>query len=69
MEKILINWLVNYTQTAVDRDTCFADLNFDTFDEAMTVDFVQKQFEVNINIANDWFVSVKDLIDAIAARS
>lgn len=69
MEKILTDWLSEYTQTTVDRDTRFTDLNFDIFDEAMTVDFVQKQFRVNVNIANDWFATVKDLIDAIASGS
>jgi hypothetical protein len=50
-------------------ETVFGDLNFDVFDEAMTVDFVGKQFQININISDVWFVTVKDLVDAIAVRT
>lgn len=66
MEKILIDWLTHYTNTGVTLSTVFEDLNFDIFDEAMTVDFVDKQFKININTSNVWFLTVKDLIDAIA---
>jgi acyl carrier protein len=69
MEKILIDWLKNYTNSDVSVETVFGDLNFDVFDEAMTVDFVGKQFQININISDMWFVTVKDLADAIAART
>lgn len=69
MEKILIDWLKYYTECEVGLDTRFSDLNFDVFDEAMTVDFVYTQFQTNVNVSNQWFLSVKDLVDAIAARS
>jgi acyl carrier protein len=63
MEKILIEWLKFYTESEVTLDTSFKDLNFDIFDEAMTVDFVQKQFQINVNVSNHWFDTVKDLIN------
>lgn len=69
MEKILIDWLTHYTNTGVTLNTVFEDLNFDVFDEAMTVDFVDKQFRININTSDVWFSTVKDLIDAIASRA
>ena len=69
MEKILIDWLKNYTNSDVTLETVFSNLNFDIFDEAMTVDFVNKQFQININISDAWFVTVKDLTDAIASRT
>jgi len=69
MEKILIDWLKNYTNSDVTLETVFSNLNFDIFDEAMTVDFVNKQFQININISDVWFVNVKDLTDAIASRT
>ena len=69
MEKILIDWLKNYTNSDVTLETVFSNLNFDIFDEAMTVDFVNKQFQININISDVWFVTVKDLTDAIASRT
>lgn len=69
MEKILLDWLKNYTNSDVTSDTVFRDLNFDIFDEAVVVDFVNKQFKININISDVWFVTVKDLIDAIAGRT
>ena len=68
MEKILIDWLSEYTQLTVTLETKFTDLNFDLFDEAMTVDFVAKTFDTNVNQLN-WFVTVKDLSDAIANSS
>ena len=69
MEKILLDWLKNYTNSDITLDTVFRDLNFDIFDEAVVVDFVNKQFKININISDVWFVTVKDLIDAIAGRT
>jgi len=66
MEKILISWLTQYTGVAVTSTTRFADLNFDVFDEAITVDFVRQQFDINVNIQEHWFSTVKELIDAIA---
>lgn len=69
MEKILTEWLSSYTGCSVNFETKFKDLNFDLFDEAMTVDFVAKNFQTNVNTSNVWFDSVKDLIDAIAAGS
>ena len=69
MEKILIDWLQNYTNSKVVLTTDFCDLNFDIFDEAMTVDFVQEQFGINVNISDAWFKTVKDLTDVVAART
>jgi acyl carrier protein len=69
MEKILIDWLKNYTNSEIKSNTEFGNLNFDIFDEAMTVDFVNKQFQIDINISDTWFVTVKDLLDAIASRT
>lgn len=69
MEKILTDWLSNYTGCRVNLETKFKDLNFDLFDEAMTVDFVAKNFQTNINTSNVWFDSVKDLVNAIASGS
>lgn len=69
MDKILTNWLSTYTGCVVNLDTKFTDLNFDLFDEAMTVDFVAKNFQTNVNTSNVWFDSVKDLVNAIAAGS
>ena len=69
MEKILIDWLKNYTNSDVTLETVFSNLNFDIFDEAMTVDFVNKRFQIDINISDVWFVTVKDLTDAIASRT
>jgi hypothetical protein len=69
MEKILIDWLTHYTNTSVNLNTVFKDLNFDLFDEAMTVDFVDKHFKININISDEWFLTVKDLVDAVACRT
>ena len=66
MEKILIDWLENYTQcTKLKGETKFSNLNFDVFDEAMTVDFVSQKFGVNINTSEQWFDTVDDLIRAI----
>ena len=65
MEKILINWLSEYTNIQVDCDTTFKELNFDIFDEAVVVDFVKKTFNKNVNIHEIWFEKVGDLINAI----
>lgn len=69
METILINWLSEYTQSSVTAESKFVDLNFDLFDEAMTVDFIAKNFDANVNTSNCWFITVKDLVDAITAVS
>lgn len=69
MDKILITWLEHYSETNVTLDTTFKELNFDVFDEAMTVDFVKKQFQIDVNINDIWFTTVKDLCDAIASRT
>jgi hypothetical protein len=67
MEKILIGWLESYTGSSVTPSTTFEDLKFDIFDEAITVDFVQKQFCKNVNTSNQWFTTVEDLLNAITA--
>mgnify|MGYP001034806237 CR=1 FL=1 len=67
MEKILIDWLKDYTETDVDCSTKFQDLNFDIFDESVVVDFVYQNFNININNKNEWYETVGDLIDYIAA--
>jgi acyl carrier protein len=67
METILINWLKNYVGLLdITLSTEFDELNFDILDEAITVDFVQKQFGVNVNKKDLWFNSVKDLVNAIS---
>lgn len=66
MEKILIEWLEHYTQCSdINNNTKFVTLNFDVFDEAMTVDFVNRQFGINVNTQEQWFDTVDDLIRAI----
>jgi|LakMenEpi03Aug12_release.lakeMendotaPanAssembly.Ray.scaffolds.fasta_scaffold3688286_2 predicted HD phosphohydrolase len=63
MEKILIDWLIQYTEvSAIDPDTKFSDLNFDIFDEAMTADFIQKTFDIDVLKKIGWFETIKDLI-------
>ena len=69
METILINWLKEYTGTEVSSNTKFTELNFDLFDEAVVVDFAEKQFNTNVNRKNVWFSTVKELIDVIAHSS
>jgi acyl carrier protein len=69
MEKILIDWISEYIGIPITMDSKFQNLNFDLFDEAIVVDFVQKTFNVNVNIREDWFDTVKDLIDEIAKRT
>ena len=69
MEEILITWLKNYTETEVSLDTEFSNLNFDIFDEAVVVDFVQKNFNVNINKRELWFKTVNELCKEIANGS
>lgn len=65
METILISWLEEYTGHTVTKFTTFNSLNFDIFDEAVVVDFVKSQFGVNVNKQEQWFESVKDLVDEI----
>lgn len=66
MDEILIDWLQDYVGVDdINEKTQFKDLNFDLFDEAMTVDFVFKAFHKNININNEWFVDVQSLLDVI----
>lgn len=63
MEKILINWLKEYTSVNnIVAETKFTDLNFDLFDQAMTVDFVKQKFNKNINRKEKWYETIKDLI-------
>jgi acyl carrier protein len=69
METILINWLKEYTGTEVSLNTKFTELNFDLFDEAVVIDFVEKQFGTNVNRKDVWFSTVKELIDVIAHSS
>lgn len=69
METILINWLKEYTGTEVSLNTRFTELNFDLFDEAVVIDFVEKQFGTNVNRKDVWFITVKELIDVIAHSS
>ena len=66
MEKILIDWLTNYTGVKVDKNTKFINLNFDIFDEAVVVDFVSNEYGVNVNKDEEWFISVGDLLNAIS---
>jgi len=67
MEKILIDWLEFYTNRAdISLSTTFADLHYDLFDEAITVDFVMKTFKVNVNTDNTWFQTVGELINAVS---
>ncbi len=67
MEKILIDWLIQYTEvSAIDPDTKFSDLNFDIFDEAMTVDFIKETFNKNINQSEKWYITVGELINDIS---
>lgn len=66
MEKILINWLIQYTEvSAINLDTKFSDLNFDIFDEAMTADFIQKTFDIDISKKIGWFETIEDLITTL----
>ena len=69
MEKILKDWLAFYCRCEISSHTRFDDMNFDIFDQAMTVDFVQKQFGVDVNLHDNWFETVGDLCDVIATRS
>jgi acyl carrier protein len=69
MEKILLNWLNDYVGIKVTLNTSFSELNFDIFDEAVMVDFVTKQFGLNINVTEEWYVTVKDLLDEITKRT
>jgi hypothetical protein len=69
MEKILITWLTHYVGIPVTANTQFINLNFDIFDEAATVDFIRQQFGINVNTQEQWFVDVKELIDAITHRT
>ena len=64
MEKILINWLETYTNTYITKQTKFSNLNFDLLDQTLTMEFVKKEFNKNINIKG-WFETVEDLIKFI----
>jgi acyl carrier protein len=67
MEKILINWLQTYTGVDnITPTTTFESLRFDIFDQAVTVDFIQKTFNKNANQHDLWYLTVKDLINAIS---
>lgn len=66
MEKILIDWLETYTGvTGINLDTKFIDLNFDLFDEAMTVDFIQKKFNKSVNL-KIWYSDIQELVNDIS---
>jgi hypothetical protein len=69
MDKILITWLEHYSGTTVTLDTTFNELNFDVFDEAMTVDFVNNQFNCNANINHIWFTTVRELVNVISTST
>lgn len=67
METILINWIKEYsTVTSVSVETTFADLNFDLFDQAMTVDFVKRTFNKNINRRENWYTTVGELVNELS---
>lgn len=66
MEKILIDWLESYTKVqGVTVDTKFIDLQFDLFDEAMTMNFVYQRFKKKVN-PNVWFSTVGEMLNAIS---
>ena len=65
MEKILIQWVSEYTGVPVDAGTKFSSLNYDMFDQAVTCDWIMKSFSVNVNCKNEWFITVGDLIRAV----
>lgn len=70
MEKILIDWLCMYTGVnGITPQTCFDDLRFDIFDEAMTVYFIKHTFSVNVNRKETWFYNIQELLDATVANS
>jgi hypothetical protein len=67
MEKILIDWLKEYTTVFnITVETRFSDLNFDLFDQAMTIDFIKQTFKKNINRREDWYMTIKELLDDIS---
>jgi hypothetical protein len=67
METILINWLKDYsTISDITIETKFIDLNFDLFDQAMTVDFIKQTFNKNINQREKWYITVGELINDIS---
>jgi acyl carrier protein len=67
METILINWLKDYsTISYITIETKFIDLNFDLFDQAMTVDFIKETFNKNINQREKWYITVGELINDIS---
>jgi acyl carrier protein len=67
METILINWLKDYsTISDITIETKFIDLNFDLFDQAMTVDFIKETFNKNINQREKWYITVGELINDIS---
>lgn len=69
METILINWLREYTNVNnIHEETTFSELNFDIFDEAMTVNFVKKKFNKDIN-RELWFINIKELLDDLHRSS
>jgi hypothetical protein len=67
MEKILISWLQAYTGVDnITLNTTFESLRFDIFDQAVTVDFIQKIFNKNANQSDLWYLTVGDLINAVS---
>jgi acyl carrier protein len=69
MEKILISWLSSYVGVDIEKTTTFKELNFDIFDEATVVDFVYSKFKINVNVKEEWFNTVEDLLNAISNSS
>lgn len=65
MDSKIIQWLSSYTGMYVSMDTTFVELKFDIFDETVTCDWCNKTFDKNINLHDEWYVTVKDLCDAI----
>lgn len=70
MEKILIQWLVSYTNVKdITLDTKFSELNFDLFDQAQTVKFIKDKFNLDANKQEIWPKTVKDLINDISCST
>ena len=69
MEKILISWLSSYVGVDIEKTTTFKELNFDIFDEDTVVDFVYSKFKINVNVKEEWFNTVEDLLNAISNSS
>lgn len=67
METILINWLKEYsTVMDITPETKFDELNFDLFDQAMMIDFVERTLSKNINRKETWYSTVGELINDLS---